>query len=1091
MCIGAADPGNRSARVDKPSHTSPNSEDALHAMTSAIRMKLCRRIHVRLPGRCALAALIAVVCSLTHAQQAVEQTPLQPSTSESVAIASRADASLNDVVALSADRLCAVGDCGTILLTENAGRAWTTVDTPTTDSLFAVCFSDSRNGLAVGGAIGRFTGISRATILRTSDGGETWERIENNLPLLRGLARSVDPESETNWICWGDFDPARATGVFKSNTMGQTWEATPAELGSTVACDLADAAAQSFLAWDVRNQSQLVHMQSKSPVTPRQMPAASKATNGVHNSGRSWIAYGRAGLLERSTNGHAWESVPLPLSPEARELLTWQGISQMGENLWVCGSPGSVLLHSNDFGQNWRKIELPNTLPLKQTAFVDANRGWAVGAHGTILATRDGGETWYQQRGAKSAGLVAISDRLESLSWDALGTHTWEAKRTSTALVIQDEIRRSDPSLNVGGISAQTVPSSVASSQSQLAALVGTYAPEIIIAPPDIAQQLYVLVSSNTGANAASGSDGSVSANALSEVGLSNALASVQKLVVPCNMESADFQDSTQRILKGVGVSTWDVLYALPPHLQNKRSSSGFKTLWCRSHNAAAKTSLVGGVVMGRDSDRNLSPKQLGNYQLVMGRVHRQKLLSQLQSTKLPPGDWNERLGFAIDRTPGSERSTQLWAMYHSLASNTEGWRQDFVLQQLATQADDHDASTWAMLQILRRVASSEVLHARTNSRDDESNSRAENTDATPVISAQFRTISDAETPWNASPFSATLASNSNEQSTQSQVVTAGATQSVPPLAPSSDLANRWFQLMGSFSQVEPRILTLPSMQMLDYRVALTRVPDGASEAQRLERLLESPLYGVWQRNALQELLMERSRYSDVKELLRGFRTERRPQLDGKLTEPLWTQTTAMRVPSDRPSRFSSPSVTGGESAKIRWAYDDAFLYAGIKCSPSGTVPPSAPKQRTYDADLSKLDHVEFHIDTNRDYATSFHFGVAANGETFDRCSDLIGYNPTWYVAVANEPDGSWSAEVAIAREALSKDAFREQTWGVAAVRVMGNSQTHESEATASAITSPHYLTFEPKVSRVYQPARVPPASQGRRISELPPLSSK
>ncbi|MFN3189778.1 MAG: YCF48-related protein [Aureliella sp.] len=1030
-----------------------------------------------------------------------------PSTNESVVYASRIDARLNDIVALSADRLCAVGDCGTILITENAGRVWKVIDSSTTDPLFAVRFADSRNGIAVGGSIGRFTGISRATILRTTDGGETWEQIENDLPLLRGLARSVGTD-ETKWISWGDFDPARTTSVFQSANMGQTWEATPAKLGSTVACDLGDASARSFLAWDLQRNCQFVDQKSMSPVTARQLPAPPETTLGLHNSGRSWIAYGASGLLERSMDGQAWESIPVPLSPESLSMLSWQGVSQMGEHLWVCGSPGSVLLHSNDFGENWRKLEVPNTLPLQQTAFVDANRGWAVGALGTVLATRDGGESWYRQRGAKAVGVLAISHDLQSTPWDALGTNAWETKRTSAAILLGNtKLGNARPNavkltgygareitqpnlelasgLNVGGISVQTTSVDLTSSPTSLGSVIGTYAPDTIIAPEEIAQTLYALIGSK------SNSISPLASASLSELGLSQPLASIQKIVVPCAIESADFQDSTQRILKGVGVSTWDVLFALPPELQNKKSSNGYKTLWCRSQNAAAKTSLVGGIVQNRDAERNLPPKQLGNYQLVMGRVHRQKLLSQLQSTKLPPGDWNERLSFAIARTPGSERSTHLWAMYQSLRSEPDEWKQDFVLQQLARQTDDHDASTWAMIQILQRVASSEVQHARESKALKGSNSKPSANGSPPVISAQFRTISDTETPWNASPFSTLKPkTSSSPPTTEPQVVTAGATRPLPSATAAMESADRWFQLMGTFSQTEPRLLTLPSMQMMDFRVALTRTPGSTAEVQRLERLLESPLFGVWQRNALQELRMERRRFADVRGLLLATRAEQRPQLDGKLSEGIWKQSTPMPVSSSEPNRSEVLSRPSGDSSVIRWSYDEDFLYAGIQCSSSGRPIPAAPRQRTYDTDLSKMDRVEFHIDTNRDYATSFQFGVAANGETFDRCDDLTRYNPTWYVAVSHQKSGSWSAEVAIAREALTKTSFPEQIWGITAVRIP-NSATQVSlpPGAKTALESPHYLMFAPNSGATYQPARVPASSQGRRITELPPLN--
>jgi photosystem II stability/assembly factor-like uncharacterized protein len=94
-------------------------------------------------------------------------------------------------VAQSGDRLLAVGERGHILVSGDAGRSWTQAKVPTRALLTGVYLHDSQLGWAVG---------HDAVVLRTRDGGVTWERVhhapENERPLLdvwfkdaeRGLA---------------------------------------------------------------------------------------------------------------------------------------------------------------------------------------------------------------------------------------------------------------------------------------------------------------------------------------------------------------------------------------------------------------------------------------------------------------------------------------------------------------------------------------------------------------------------------------------------------------------------------------------------------------------------------------------------------------------------------------------------------------------------------------------------------------------------------------------------------------------------------------------------------------------------------------
>lgn len=150
--------------------------------------------------------------------------------------------------------------------------------------------------------------------------------------------------------------------------------------------------------------------------------AAQAATTGIAASGSTLLAVGPRGTLLRSTdNGVNWRAVALPLSAD----LTSVRFSSP-DTAWAVGHD-AVILKSSDRGETWvrvldgrmllkslqqaaqgdarlaRAVERtmsqsasPDVWPsaLFDLMFVDAERGFAVGAFGLLLATSDGGKTW-------------------------------------------------------------------------------------------------------------------------------------------------------------------------------------------------------------------------------------------------------------------------------------------------------------------------------------------------------------------------------------------------------------------------------------------------------------------------------------------------------------------------------------------------------------------------------------------------------------------------------------------------------------------------------------------------------------------------
>jgi hypothetical protein len=152
----------------------------------------------------------------------------------------------------------------------------------------------------------------------------------------------------------------------------------------------------------------------------------------------------------------------------------------------------------------------------------------------------------------------------------------------------------------------------------------------------------------------------------------------------------------------------------------------------------------------------------------------------------------------------------------------------------------------------------------------------------------------------------------------------------------------------------------------------------------------------------------------------------------------------------------------------LKLARDDEFLYVHCSCDRSiSKLPESEPeskpnRQRKRDSLLDSSDHVRMRIDIDRDYATWFELAWNSDGDTLDRCGDMLFWEPNWFIA--NDKTAShWSSEIAIPIhymlagstksneagnvKAIERVNWAEQVWAISVVRSdpAGSAQTLQS----------------------------------------------
>lgn len=238
-------------------------------------------------------------------------------------ISHRATQSVLLDIARAQNRLVVVGERGIVLVSDDNAATWRQVHAPVSVTLTAVRFADAQHGYAVGHG---------ATVLATTDGGETWKRVlDGHQAAQISLAA------------------ARAGG---------------------------DAAA-------LREAERLVADGPDKPLLDLLVLDARRA-----------IVVGAYGLAYATTDGgKTWSSWAERLdNPGGMHLYA---IRRHGQNILVSGEQGLVRL-SRDDGASFTEIRTPYDGSFFTAELPSANEIIVAGLRGNFLRSDDGGASWTQ-----------------------------------------------------------------------------------------------------------------------------------------------------------------------------------------------------------------------------------------------------------------------------------------------------------------------------------------------------------------------------------------------------------------------------------------------------------------------------------------------------------------------------------------------------------------------------------------------------------------------------------------------------------------------------------------------------------------------
>jgi photosystem II stability/assembly factor-like uncharacterized protein len=230
-----------------------------------------------------------------------------------------------------------------------------------------IVFVNPNDGWAVG---------KRMTIIRTRDGGESWEEqywgedgALNDICMMGGMRGCVVGNNGIVLLTWNGSDWERISSGYAGNINGVDFVDS---LTGFACCDggVILKTVDVGVSWD---------------------GLSTGVTSNLYdirfaNGSVGWAVGSGGKIIRTGDGGQSWEIVSSPTTSDLNE------ISIIDENkVVICGNGGTILRTLD--GSTWSRVATPTTEDLSSVFFVGAV-GWACGRDGTLIKSLDSGGTW-------------------------------------------------------------------------------------------------------------------------------------------------------------------------------------------------------------------------------------------------------------------------------------------------------------------------------------------------------------------------------------------------------------------------------------------------------------------------------------------------------------------------------------------------------------------------------------------------------------------------------------------------------------------------------------------------------------------------
>jgi photosystem II stability/assembly factor-like uncharacterized protein len=926
----------------------------------------------------------------------------------------------------------------------------------------SVFFADEKNGWIAGGYSVPYINRSKAIVMRTRDGGITWNSVEHLVAPRFQQIRFTDP---LNGWAVGEAGNLFQSGIFYTSDGGQSWSSqTSKKIHSWIAVERINDGLVTIN--EAGQLGTLRPNQYERAVVISENPTPLSQVRMVNNT--SGWAVGESGTLLNTTNGgKSWTQIKLPSGASEIDLET---ISVIENQIWFAGDPGTVIYSMDTKTGKTTSHRTPIRMRINQIHFSDQSHGWAVGGGGAIIATTDGGQNWHVQRGNQQrVAILFVSLDDQSIPLELLAKYSIEENQTAAALVIQktnhqnQDLTQSTERLGSSllhslGIPAEADLSSAGTREKilkNLTRVIRTMQPNVVVlnsSEPTTRQrnqrsaELFSLV--NSAINHA-GSERSFPIQ-ITDLGLKTWKVDRFAFEDP----TGDFSIDATRLLPRAGVLIEDQI-ALSRALLGKSVTSDRVLRYRVNHLSQRERMQAGNLLSGLDKRKTALPRNMidakrGNLNMIQQANSKQKKVEefvrfeptssrdlliwrqQIQAFTMPmdkgiAGVWLMQLAEGYLEVGKTELAAQThtllvnhWAN-HAFAPASMNWLAKYYSSEEFAQIEYQNKIKNGVLTELGTLTKTQRLKESFQPRTEQKFANG---------SSQIKWL----------PSDAMLKSK-EKKSPPPEEPDAKADSTPSPIRPAFfdqrlQIASK---ILNQMKQRDPELAAGPQYKFMESHIS-RRLNGALANEGRYKSLAQLSDEGEAGLSiaARRELALSPQLATSPSSFAMGVCrfTDKPPKLDGKLDDLFWQNGSQNRDAWQMPLS-TADSKSNGSPDLAMFAYDENYFYAGFQCQKIAGQPYQSPNQsRPRDADLTHRDRIEFSIDVDRDYLSQNCFVIDHRGWVKESCSGSLGWNPNWFVS-QSEDETTWTIELAIPLNCLvpEKIAANETVWAIKLAR--------------------------------------------------------
>ena len=333
----------------------------------------------------------------------------------------------------------AVGDNALVLRSDDGGGTWERVECKLGADFTGACFADEKSGWLFGGqAVAGHPGwATRGVVVQTTDGGKNFKGAgpPGAAWLHGGRIEGM------RGVVFGRASLGAPSGAWVTVSGGRMWVPLETASGGDL---LAGAFRDVNLAYLVGPGNRIVSVRrlAEPPIRPKVVTSPRALRAAAYLAEESCWAVGEDGMVLRSVPGQrVWTPAALPLPRGAVRLADLDAIAAAGkgEALLAGGLVGTIF-HTRDGGAKFASLPAPGPGPVHAMIRLGGGALLAGGDGGRIWTSADSGRSWKLVRGRATVDVLLIAAPGDASIFPALAAHARAGAETAVVFAAMPQL---------------------------------------------------------------------------------------------------------------------------------------------------------------------------------------------------------------------------------------------------------------------------------------------------------------------------------------------------------------------------------------------------------------------------------------------------------------------------------------------------------------------------------------------------------------------------------------------------------------------------------------------------------------------------